>query len=101
MAQDIGDPILRKPINVTSRHPDERIRLISNFSETPFELDGTEYCSVESFWQGLKFESTTDRIRLARLVGAEAMKAARGTPYAETLTYRGVAVRVGSCSLGS
>ena len=54
MLRDLGDPRLNQPINVTSRHPSKRIQLIGNFADTPFELDGQRYCSVESFWQSLK-----------------------------------------------
>ena len=37
----------------------------------PFELDGQQYQSVESFWQGLKFADEADRRwRWTRFVGA-------------------------------
>ena len=45
----------REPINVISTSREPEVRLISNFAETPFSLDGRTYASVEGFWQGLKF----------------------------------------------
>ena len=51
----------REPLNVGYRSPDWRIKLISNFAPTPFELDGRTYASIEGFWQGLKFQSEADR----------------------------------------
>src|SRR4051794_29782664 len=55
---DLGtrEVAFNEPINVSSRSADPAIRLIGNFAPTPFEMDGRHYQSVESFWQGLKFE---------------------------------------------
>src|SRR5262245_43481856 len=61
-----------EPINVTSLSSDPQVQLISNFAATPFTLDGEEYGSVEGFWQGLKFETTADRRRVAALSGKQA-----------------------------
>lgn len=78
----VGDDVLAVPINVTSRHPDPHVRLISNFAETPFELHGIRYASVEGFWQGLRTTSPAERARVAALSGGRAKTAARelGTP---------------------
>ncbi|MFM7863775.1 MAG: hypothetical protein ACKPHU_06155, partial [Planctomycetaceae bacterium] len=72
MFRDLGDPRLNQPINVTSRHPSKKIQLIGNFGDTPFELDGHRYASVESFWQSLKCRNEDDRLRVAQLTGAAA-----------------------------
>jgi predicted NAD-dependent protein-ADP-ribosyltransferase YbiA (DUF1768 family) len=85
-----------EPVNVTSRSPDETVRLISNFAATPFELDGRHYESVEGFWQGLKFATEADRRRVAALAGAQARRAGDAQPYGATVTYEGRSVVVGT-----
>src|SRR6516162_2059153 len=62
----LGDLGLREnacnePLNITSMSTDPAAQWISNFAETQFELDGQTYRSVESFWQGLKFDTETER----------------------------------------
>jgi predicted NAD-dependent protein-ADP-ribosyltransferase YbiA (DUF1768 family) len=86
----------REPINVVSNHPDEQIRLISNFAATPFVLAGLHYNSVEGFWQGLKFDSESDRRRVALLTGVEAKRAGRQQGTGEVFQYKGAEIRVGS-----
>lgn len=81
---DLGsaDDVLAEPINVTSRHPSPGVRLISNFAETPFDLHGQRYASVEGFWQGLRTTDAGERARVAALSGGRAKTAAQalGTP---------------------
>ena len=74
---DLGprEEACHEPLNVRYRSPDWRIRLISNFAPTPFELDGRVYASVEGFWQGLKFPSAADRRRIAELSAGAAKRA--------------------------
>jgi predicted NAD-dependent protein-ADP-ribosyltransferase YbiA (DUF1768 family) len=98
MLRDLGDPRLSQPINVTSKHPSPSIQLIGNFGATPFELDGISYASVESFWQSLKCRKDNDRLRIAKLSGAEAKRASGAFPYEETFTYRGEEILTGSFS---
>lgn len=98
MLRDLGDPRLSEPINVTSKHPSPSIQLIGNFGATPFELDGTRYASVESFWQSLRCRREEDRLRIATLSGAEAKRASQSIPYEETITYRGEEILTGSFS---
>ena len=86
----------REPINVTSRAPDESVRLIGNFATAPFELDGQHYRSVESFWQGLKFESAADRRRLASLEGPAARGEGDPKGYGATIKYQGKSIAVGT-----
>ena len=88
--------VCREPINVTSRHSDRAIRCIANFADTPFELDGLDYQSVESFWQGLKTEDPRERRRIAGLSGAQS-KSDRSIPgYSAALEYNGARIVVGT-----
>src|SRR4051812_15364633 len=77
MLHDLGrrEDACRQPLNISSRASDWRVKLISNFAPTPFELDGQVYASVEAFWQGLKFPCAADRRRIAGLHGSEAKRA--------------------------
>lgn len=81
---DLGplEELLAVPINVTSRHIDPGVRLISNFAHTPFDLHGERFASVEGFWQCLRTAEPDERARVAALSGAVAKTAARtlGTP---------------------
>jgi predicted NAD-dependent protein-ADP-ribosyltransferase YbiA (DUF1768 family) len=88
---DLGprEDACREPLNVSSRSPDRRITLISNFAPTPFELDGRVYASVEGFWQGLKFPSAADRRRIAELYAGTAKRAGEEAVPAETFEYEG------------
>lgn len=86
----------REPINVTSRSPDLAVRLISNFAQTPFELDGRSYGSVEAFWQGLKFPEEARRREIAPLHGGQARRAGIGAPECAAIVYCGRTVRVGT-----
>ncbi|MEZ5319081.1 MAG: hypothetical protein R2752_16895 [Vicinamibacterales bacterium] len=98
MLEPVGpyDEIRMTPINVTSRHRDPAIRLISNFAATPFELDGEPFASVEGFWQSRRTEDPDERRRIAGLARAEARAAgvALGSP--GTITFRGRAIGWGS-----
>jgi predicted NAD-dependent protein-ADP-ribosyltransferase YbiA (DUF1768 family) len=96
--RDLGprEEACREPLNVGSRATDWRLRLISNFAPTPFELDGRAYASVEGFWQGLKFPSVADRRRIAALHGVEAKRAGATAPTSEAFDYEGVRIVVGT-----
>lgn len=61
------------PVNISSGSKDEAERLLSNLNESPFELDGIQYRSVESFWQGLYFPED-ERANIARLDGLTAKR---------------------------
>lgn len=86
----------REPINVVSTNADGEVRLIGNFAATPFVLDGIRYASVESFWQGLKFDDVKDRRRVASLDGPDAKHAGSDRGYGETVVYGGRTYRVGT-----
>lgn len=88
--------VCREPINVTSRHPDEAIRLIANFADTPFTLDGMEYQSVESFWQGLKATDPIERQRIGALPGPRTKSDKSIPKYGTTLEYDGATIVVGT-----
>lgn len=90
------EDVCREPINVTSRHPDEPVRLIGNFATTPFELDGKKYASIESFWQGLKFPEGPERERVAALDGAAARKAGAEVKYGSHVGHEGQQLPVGT-----
>ncbi|MBI5312874.1 MAG: NADAR family protein [Methylocystis sp.] len=86
----------REPLNVVSSSSDPRAKAISNLATSPFELDGRIYRSVESFWQGLKFEDEADRERLAALDGPHARQLGRSLGYGATVGYRGREIPVGA-----
>jgi hypothetical protein len=84
------------PLNVWSKSPEESLRLLSNFAPTPFELDRQVYRSVESFWQGLKFEDPAERARVAGLEGPLAKRVGSRKPYGEQVSYQGRRIPVGT-----
>lgn len=86
----------REPINITSLVKDETLRRISNLAESPFELDGEPYGSVEAFWQGLKFPDQRIRREIAPLFGQEARHAGFKATEAESFKYQGQVVRTGT-----
>jgi predicted NAD-dependent protein-ADP-ribosyltransferase YbiA (DUF1768 family) len=86
----------REPINVTSRSTDPAIQLISNFSHTPFELNGQRYGSVEAFWQGLKYPDEAKRQEIAPLYGKNALLAGAQADHSNTFQYAGKTIRVGT-----
>jgi predicted NAD-dependent protein-ADP-ribosyltransferase YbiA (DUF1768 family) len=85
-----------EPIQVSSMVKDPAIALIGNFADTPFILDERKYASVESFWQGLKFEREADRRRIAAMPGRQARKAGDEAGYGPTVTYADEAIPVGT-----
>jgi predicted NAD-dependent protein-ADP-ribosyltransferase YbiA (DUF1768 family) len=97
---DLGErtDACRETINVVSDSPDQVARLISNFAATPFKLDGHRYQSVESFWQGLKFSSEEDRLRMAQLDGPHARAEGEQQGYGATINYRGEEIPVGTAA---
>jgi predicted NAD-dependent protein-ADP-ribosyltransferase YbiA (DUF1768 family) len=86
----------REPINVFSKSTDPIARLIGNFATAPFDFDGQRYQSVESFWQGLKFPSDSDRRRLAQLEGPQARAEGERQGYGATVSYGGQDIVVGT-----
>jgi predicted NAD-dependent protein-ADP-ribosyltransferase YbiA (DUF1768 family) len=85
-----------EPLQVSSKSPSGEGRLIGNFAATPFELDGETYQSVESFWQGLKFETAAERRAVAALAGPAARGAGERQGYGATITYEGRLIPVGT-----
>lgn len=77
----------REPINILFEGGDPQWRPISNLAHTPFTLRGRFYASVEGFWQGLKFEAEEERLRVARLWGVAAKRAAPRGPPGATFIY--------------
>jgi predicted NAD-dependent protein-ADP-ribosyltransferase YbiA (DUF1768 family) len=87
--------VCREPIPVSNRHPNPCVRLIGNLAPTAFELDGTAYASIESFWQSLKFPEGSDRARLAALDGPTARTTGAGVGYGTHVRYQGSEVPTG------
>ncbi len=85
-----------EPYQVASFVGDPAAKLISNFAPTPFTLDGREYASVESFWQGLKFPTPAERRRVAALPGPQARREGETQGYGETVEYEGERIPVGA-----
>lgn len=63
-----------EPLNISARSEDRDLRMLSNFHESPFTLDGVEYQSVEGFIQSLKFWQEEDQERVAGKAGFAAKK---------------------------
>jgi predicted NAD-dependent protein-ADP-ribosyltransferase YbiA (DUF1768 family) len=85
----------REPINVFSGMGDPRFEPIGNLAHAPFELNGRSYASVEGFWQGLKVDAESERLRIAALFGSEAKSAVKGAVERSTVVYDGATIRVG------
>ena len=88
---DLGlkEEACREPINVVSTSSDPVARIISNLADTPFDMDGQRYASVESFWQGLKFERGGDRRRIAEMGGPQARAEGTRQGYGERIMFEG------------
>lgn len=85
-----------KPINITFDATPMPLQLISNLAETPFELNGQHYSSIEGFWQGLKFPGEEDRRRLAVLSGHAAKSAGPASNPGDRIVYQNQGVYVGT-----
>lgn len=84
-------------VNIGLKGESETEHQLSNFAQTPFDLDGIHYESVEGFWQSIKFpEGSADRVRTAGLIGGEAKKTGKRTGGINTIEYQGQTVVVGS-----
>lgn len=66
-----------KPLNVVSSGQEQIGRLMSNFAETPFSLDGKRYASVEAFYVCLKITDPKEKTCVRKLHGREAKAAGR------------------------
>jgi predicted NAD-dependent protein-ADP-ribosyltransferase YbiA (DUF1768 family) len=95
---DLGEKAqaCREPINVVSSSPDPVARMVGNFATAPFVLDGQQYLSVESFWQGLKFDDATERRRLAKVDGPRARDEGDRKGYGAIVSYGGEEIAVGT-----
>jgi len=84
-------------INISSKGGTETERMLSNFANTPFDLDGVHYESVEAFWQSIKFpEGSEGRIKTAALIGAKAKKVSKLVKDINVIEYQGQVIKVGS-----
>jgi len=82
-----------RPLNVTSMTTERIGRLLSNFANTPFRLDGVRYASVEAFYICLKTNDATLRKQLRSLFGPAARAAGKGLKSTET-TYGNRVIRL-------
>lgn len=60
------------PLNAWSRSGEQIGRDISNFSYSPFTLDGRKYASVEGFYNSLLYNDPARRAKIAEMWGLEA-----------------------------
>ncbi|HEY9871235.1 MAG TPA: hypothetical protein V6D08_18890 [Candidatus Obscuribacterales bacterium] len=85
-----------KPLNVASMSVEPIAKLLSNFAETPFVLDGVRYASVEGFYQSLRITDPVRRAQVSQLHGKEAKAAGNGFKTATHGEYRGEVFELGS-----
>jgi predicted NAD-dependent protein-ADP-ribosyltransferase YbiA (DUF1768 family) len=78
-----------RPLNVASNASEEIGKLLSNFTERRFVLDGRNYLSVEGFYQGLKWPDKKKRAEIAKLTGPRAKGAGKGAPKSALFIYQG------------
>jgi predicted NAD-dependent protein-ADP-ribosyltransferase YbiA (DUF1768 family) len=81
-------PLEERPLNVASGAGEPIGKLLSNFAERPFVIDGKPYASVEAFYQGLKWPDNANREAVAKLAGKKAKSAARGATRSEKFEYQ-------------
>lgn len=86
-----------KPLIIAFFDGDPEVKLLSNFANTPFTLDGVTYQSVECFWQSLKTENAQARLDIAAItdglevkrIGAELRKESNVFTYDDKLYMAG------------
>lgn len=84
-------------VNVGFKAETETERQLSNFANTPFDLDGVHYESIEGFWQSIKFpEGSEERKRIAGLVGGKAKRAGNPAKDITEIQYQGKTIEIGS-----
>ena len=81
-------PLEERPLNVASGAGEPIGKLLSNFAERSFVIDGKTYASVEAFYQGLKWPDNAHREEAAKLAGKKAKYAARGAPRSARFEYQ-------------
>ena len=81
-------PLEERPLNVASGAGEPIGKLLSNFAERSFVMDGKPYASVEAFYQGLKWPDDAKREEAAKLSSKTAKYAARGAPRSERFEYQ-------------
>lgn len=84
-------------VNVDSRSEDPVVGMLSNFAETPIELDGEWYASVEAFWQAIKFpEGSAEREQVAQMTAPNAKRAGAAVETPLNIEYGGKLIAHGS-----
>ncbi|MFC1730775.1 hypothetical protein ACFL6I_10625 [candidate division KSB1 bacterium] len=66
---------MKKELNIKSNSEDWRGAILSNLADTPFEVCGFLFPSVESALQGIKFNDKIKREEVFKLDGREALRA--------------------------
>ncbi len=89
---------MNKPLIIAYYDGDEEVKVLSNFANTPFELDGVKYYTVEAFWQSLKTEYPMIREKFALLQdGLDAKQLGKYVAKnSQLFTYEGKLYHVGS-----
>lgn len=64
-------------LNIRSDSPDSRGKILSNLADTPFEVDGVVFPSVESALQGIKFKDLKKQEEVFAMDGMAALHAGR------------------------
>jgi predicted NAD-dependent protein-ADP-ribosyltransferase YbiA (DUF1768 family) len=71
-------------------------KMLSNFAERRFVLDGKNYHSVEGWYQGLKWPEKRKRAEIAKLAGPSAKRAGKGAPKLDHFIYQSEEYKFGS-----
>lgn len=61
-------------IDISHNSDNKMAAALSNFTEYPFEMDGVQIKSMESFLQSLKFKSRKKQMRICRMSGKKAKR---------------------------
>lgn len=61
-------------IDILDKSNDKTAAALSNFAEYPFEMDGIQITSMESFLQSLKFKNKKKQIKICRMSGKKAKR---------------------------
>lgn len=89
-------PLDKKPLNVASNSCEAIGKMLSNFAERRFVLDGKNYHSVKGCYQGLKWPEKRKRAEIAKLAGPSAKRAGKGAPKLDHFIYQGEEYKFGS-----
>lgn len=87
-----SDEALCRPVRIDESNQKGIYHLISNIADTPFELDGIHFASIESFRQSLKFNDLIERRLVATLTGVEAWNRGKQALHPDRIEYFGQSI---------